>query len=176
MLCARHGAKSFKGLHSFSPLSDTQMGAVMTPILQVRKLGTRRGEVMHQRSRTATRLALGLNSDLSEQSPHCLPTGPGKSWSLFSRFFWGWAPRQAPSLGERPSRRGCSPSLSSPAPLLWTTHTQGRDCQLRKGSQFTFFSFLMKCQRLVSEGKCQNNRQKEKNIPFLFSGQTKQGS
>lgn len=62
----------------------------------------------------------------------------------------------------------CPSAVDNPHP--------GPGLSARKGSQFTFFSFLMKCQRLVSEGKCQNSRQKEKNIPFLFSGQAKQGS
>lgn len=63
-------------------------------------------------------------------------------------------------------------ALPPPVPMA---NAQGPSCQIERAAVHNF-SLLSKCQRWVSEGKCQNNCQKENNIPFLFSGQTEAGS
>lgn len=84
--------------------------------------------------------------------------------------------RFLPSCPQRGLPEGHPPSLSPVASLGEVTNAQGQRRQIERATVHSHFSFLAKCQRLLSEGKCQNNCQKEKNIPFLFSGQTKKSS
>lgn len=82
-------------------------------------------------------------------------------------------PAQLPS--ETRLSEGRPPSLCPVASPGQVTNAQGQSPQTERAAVHSHFSLLSKCQRLLSEGKCQNHCQKG-NIPFLFSGQTQKRS